>query len=87
MNDKHLPKTIAEIRGDNTLWTPEQMLTRALEHIRAGEVTAESALLIFIKEDEDGGFTTETYRANLRRDREIALIAAKQYACVRDWFR
>lgn len=82
---KPLPPTIAEQKEDCSLWMPRQMVQRALEGLEDGSIVADKALLIFVKSGEGGSFTTETWRAGLKKDEEIALLSAKWWKSVHDW--
>lgn len=87
MKRKKMPVTIAELREDSALWSPAQMLTRAQEHIEEmpAEERPNAAVLVLVWRDDSGGLRTETYRSNMKRDQEIALMGAKWVRCVQDW--
>lgn len=69
---------------DNAQCTPVELLRHVLYEIESGEISPD-CLIILAAQRDGSGWDMATYRANLSREAEIAVLASAQYKAIRDW--
>lgn len=74
--------TMAELRNDNTLHTPELLLEECLREVRSGKLAGKKVAVIFL--DDDAGFLPSIRLCNLKCSELLALLDVMK-CIVRKW--
>jgi hypothetical protein len=82
---KRVDKVI-EAGGDNRDVTPEDILLTALKELRElPEGERPGSAYVLLVSGIGRSWNVRTYRANLGRDQEVALLALTQASTIEDW--
>jgi len=84
MSDEFTAKRVAKMT-DNAECTPVELLRYVLHEIESGEISPDCIMILAAKRHNGTRWDTASYRANLGRADEIAMLASAQHKAIRDW--
>jgi hypothetical protein len=78
-------ETRAEKLSDNTLWSPMDCIKAVARDMSSGLISPDTIFVMCVKHEEDGTMMMTRYRANLKRDHEIALLDLASTKAISAW--
>lgn len=84
---ENLNEARAEKAGDNTLWTPLDLVRAMLRDIEDGTIKPTSMVVHYYEENPDGSSNHGFYLSNLTREQHIAILELAKWRSLEDWRR
>jgi hypothetical protein len=78
-------ETRAEKECDNTLWSPMDCVRAVARDMSSGLISPDTIFVMCVKHEPDGSMMMTRYRANLKHDHEIALLAVASTKAISAW--
>lgn len=72
---------------DNAAVTPLDLLKTVIDDIESGETPCDGLLIITVKRNEDSSMKVTRYRANIKREAEIALLGSQHHRAIHEWIK